>query len=587
VAIRRLLWQLFPSYLAITLVALLGVALYASISFKRVYVQETRQDLEARARLIVGRIRDRPERTDSDACRALARDSGTRITVILPSGRVIGDSEEDSTMMDNHADRPEVMEAIVGKTGSSVRFSHTLQTNMMYVAVAIEEPGKTVAVVRTAMPLKSINEALGGIYWQVALGALVVAVLAAAVSLAVSRRISRPLREMRRGAERFARGDFEHKLVLPGSEEMAALAESMNRMAVQLDDRIRMITEQRNEREAILTSMVEGVLAVDVDERLISLNEAAGEMLGVDPEAVQGKAIREAVGNADLQNFVTRTLSDRGPSEADIVICDDTERFLRAHGALLGDSQGKGIGAVVVLNDATRLRQLENVRRDFVANVSHELKTPITSIKGFVETLRDGAVREPDTAEHFLGIIARQADRLNAIIEDLLLLASVEKDAETDGPTLEQARLEQVLREAVDDCASAASECGIKIEVDCEADLVFRMNPLLIEQAVVNLVDNAIKYSEPGSSVSMKATRRGSEIEISVTDQGLGIESDKLSRLFERFYRVDKARSRKLGGTGLGLAIVKHIAEAHGGSVSVKSTPGEGSVFTVRLPSHG
>ena len=176
---RRLLWQLFPSYLTITLVALLGVALYASISFKRVYIQETRQDLEARARLVVGRIRDRLERTDDEACRALARDSATRITVILPSGRVIGDSEEDSTMMDNHADRPEVMEAMAGKTGSSVRFSHTVQTNMMYVAVAAEEPGKTVAVVRTSMPLKSINEALGGIYWQVALSALVMAALAA------------------------------------------------------------------------------------------------------------------------------------------------------------------------------------------------------------------------------------------------------------------------------------------------------------------------------------------------------------------------------------------------------------------------
>jgi two-component system phosphate regulon sensor histidine kinase PhoR len=568
----------------VTLVALLGVSVFASRAFRQFYLEQTEEDLAARARLVARQVSGRLHQLDDAYCRGLSGESATRVTVIHPGGLVLGDSDEESTKMDNHADRPEIMEALAGRTGSSVRFSHTLQHHMMYVAIPLDESGETVAVVRTSVPLQSIGEALGGIYWQVALGTLVVAGVAAGISLIISRRMSRPLQEMKTGAERFAAGDFEHRLVLPESEEMSALAESMNRMATDLDSRIRAVTRQKNEREAILTSMVEGVVAVDADERLISMNRAAAEMLGVERGRVEDRAIQEAVRNSELQDFVAGILSGSGPAERDLTLTGDAEKHLQVHGAALHDTEGSHIGAVVVLNDVTHLRRLEKVRQEFVANVSHKLRTPLTSIKRFVETLRDGATKEPEKAGHFLGIIARQADRLNAIIEDLLLLASVEEDAGAGGPALEEADLCKVLREAVEDCTHAASEHEVRVEVECDTGLAFRMNPLLVEQAVANLVDNAIKYSDAGGTVRVVAKRREGSVEIAVSDQGIGIEPDKLPRLFERFYRVDKTRSRKLGGTGLGLAIVKHIAEAHGGTVSVESTPGEGSTFMISLP---
>jgi two-component system phosphate regulon sensor histidine kinase PhoR len=360
---------------------------------------------------------------------------------------------------------------------------------------------------------------------------------------------------------------------------MAALAESMNRMASELDEKIRNVTRQKNEREAILTSMV---------ERVISVNRAAAEMLDIDPGTAAGRAVYEVVRNADLQGFVAGVLSGSGPDERDLPLRGEVERHVQIHGAALRDTTTDRIGAVVVLNDVTRLRRLERVRQEFVANVSHELRTPVTSIKGFVETLRDGHMlagsTEPEKAERFLGIVARQAERLNAVIEDLLLLASVEKDAESGGPAMEDAALAGVLREVVEDVALLATKRGVDVEVECASDLVVRMNPLLTEQAVVNLVDNALKYSDTGNSVKIVARRAEDSVEIAVRDQGIGIEPDKLPRLFERFYRVDKARSRKLGGTGLGLAIVKHIAEAHGGHVTVQSAPGTGSTFTIHLP---
>ena len=246
----------------------------------------------------------------------------------------------------------------------------------------------------------------------------------------MSRRIAHPLEELKKGAERFAKGDLVHKLSIPDTYEIGAVTEAMNKMATQLDDRIRTVIRQRNEQEAILASMVEGVLAVDSEERPISLNQAAAKLIGIDPEESQGRSIQEVVRNIDLQRFVKNALSSQEIVEGEIVLSDTAEKFLQAHGTVLNDERGIKIGAVVVLNDVTHLKKLENIRRDFVANVSHELKTPITSIKGFVETLIDGAKNTPHDLDHFLDIIAIQSDRLNAIIEDLLTLSRIEQGAE-------------------------------------------------------------------------------------------------------------------------------------------------------------
>jgi len=584
---RRLLWQIYPSYLLITLISLIAVVWYASEYMREFHYESVAGGLFEQTRLVeedVAQLFHAPDVGRLDAfCKNLAKKVTTRITVIAASGRVIGDSLENPARMDNHADRPEVIEALAGRMGKSTRYSYTLRENMMYVAMPMHEGEAVIGVLRAAVPVTSIDRALRRIYVHIGLGGLVVAAVFATLSLAISRRISRPIEDLTRGAERFARGELAHKLLVPGSQEIGGLAEAMNQMAAQLDDRILTVARQRNEMEAVLSSMVEGVIAVDSDERVININRAAAQLIGVDPAAVHGRSIQEIVRNPDLQQFVARTLARHEAVEGEIVL-GDGERFLQAHGTVLRDPQGAGIGALVVLNDITRLRQLENLRRDFVANVSHELKTPITSIKGFVETLLDGALDSPEDARRFLAIVSKHADRLNAIIEDLLSLSRLEEEGEKEKAILEEGAIRDVVFAAAQSCKVNAAAKNIRVETACPEDLRARIKAPLLEQALVNLLDNAIKYSESGGLVEVEAARQNGEIAIRVRDYGCGIEKEHLPRLFERFYRVDKARSRKLGGTGLGLAIVKHIVHVHGGRVSVESTPGKGSVFTICIP---
>jgi two-component system, OmpR family, phosphate regulon sensor histidine kinase PhoR len=291
------------------------------------------------------------------------------------------------------------------------------------------------------------------------------------------------------------------------------------------------------------------------------------------------------VRNPDLQNFVTRALASPRQMDGEIILRDNNrDRLLQVTGTTLRDLQGQAFGALIVLNDVTRLRRLEQARRDFVANVSHELKTPITSIKGFVETLLDGAMLEPENAMNFLQIIAKHADRLNEIIDDLLSLSRIEQDSEQGKITLAPARIKEVLNKAIQVCRERAAAKEITITLTCPDDLVEEINAPLLEQAVVNLIDNAVKYSPAGHPVEVEAREELGEVWILVRDQGSGIAPEHLPRLFERFYRVDAGRSRKVGGTGLGLAIVKHIAQAHEGYVTLQSVPGKGSTFFIHLP---
>jgi two-component system phosphate regulon sensor histidine kinase PhoR len=291
------------------------------------------------------------------------------------------------------------------------------------------------------------------------------------------------------------------------------------------------------------------------------------------------------VRHPDLQNFVTRALASSRQVDGEIILRDNgRDRLLQVRGTTLRDPQGKAFGALIVFNDVTRLRRLEQARRDFVANVSHELKTPITSIKGFVETLLDGAIREPDNALNFLQIIARHAERLNEIIDDLLSLSRIEQDSEQGKITLSHDPMKGVLHEAIQVCQERAAAKAIEIDLECPDDLAAEINSPLLSQAVVNLIDNAVKYSPPKRPVHVEAREEMGEVIILVRDHGPGIAPEHLPRLFERFYRVDGGRSRKEGGTGLGLAIVKHIAQAHGGYVTLQSAPGKGSTFLIHLP---
>ncbi|PXF58231.1 MAG: PAS domain-containing sensor histidine kinase [Deltaproteobacteria bacterium] len=585
---RRLLWQLYPSYLLITIISLIAVTWYTSESLKHFFLEQTASDLKVRARFFEKQVLEHLDPLDEKAvdllCKKIGKSAATRITIILPSGRVVGDSEKDPAKMDNHVDRPEFIEALSGPSGTSTRYSRTLEKDMMYVGIPIKKKNHILAVVRTSVPVNDIDLVLKSMKIKIAFGCLVVAVFAAMLSLFVSRRITRPIEQIKIWAESIARGELRLRPPVAESEEIGALSESLNQMAVELREHIDTVRRQRNEIKAVLSSMVEGVIAVDMEERVISMNHAAANMFGCDPAEAQGRSIQEVVRNTVLQQFVKNALSSREAVEKEIVLSTDSERFLNGHGTLLRDAEGKQIGALIVLNDVTRLLRLEKIRREFVANVSHEIKTPITAIKGFVETLLDGALENHEDAERFLEIIGKHVDRLEAIIEDLLSLSRIEQVAGKEEVVLDEGRLKDVIETAVQVCEAGAMAKKIEVELSCAEEIVANLDTQLLEQAIVNLIDNAVKYSNGGGTVRVEALQRKNEIIISVRDQGCGIEKEHLPRLFERFYRADKARSRQLGGTGLGLAIVKHIAQAHGGRVAVESIPGRGSTFSIHLP---
>lgn len=433
--------------------------------------------------------------------------------------------------------------------------------------------------------LKPVLALLGGV------------LLLTAVMIIILFMISRSMRTLRNGAERFASGDLTQAIEVDGPLQVASLAESLNKMAQQLGDRLRTVIEQRNELETVLASMVEGVIAFDLDERILNFNRASELFLRMSVRDVIGRSIHEVIRNPGLQSLVTQVLEADQPVEADLVLTLPVldpkdpartiyrEHYLQAQGTALRDARGKRVGGLIVLHDVTEMHRLEQVRRDFVGNVSHEIKTPISTIKASAETLIDsGLLAEEDGVPNFLAIIARQADRLHAIVEDLLTLARLEQEGEVNHVELTLASVGSVIHDALETCSAKAQAKQINIQLECTTEIKARINAPLLEQAIVNLLDNAIKYSPEQSMVQVIARQDKQWIQIDICDHGQGIEAEHLPRLFERFYRSDKARSRALGGTGLGLSIVKHVCTVHGGNVEVESKIGYGSTFRISLP---
>lgn len=405
----------------------------------------------------------------------------------------------------------------------------------------------------------------------------------ALVALVLSRFLFNPVDESLRALELASQdggsGEFGARKYRRNSFQISELSATVNSLQLRLESLIRASSEQ----DAILRTMVEGVVTVDSQGRIRRLNSAAKRLLDIDAAVSEGKVIGVVIRQPELSRFIQESISSRDTRSATLRLLGTRETVIEVNASPMIEERSATPGTLFVVHDVTRVKKLENVRRDFVANVSHELRTPITSIKGFVETLDDGALEDPELSRKFLGIIGRQAERLNTILNDLLTLAKLE--AGEDGAQVETERknVRDLVRVALEDCARRAEEKEMQLRVDVADDLFIHANSSLVEQALVNLVDNAIKYSESGGSVWVEARNEGPLVEIRVVDNGPGIERSHLARLFERFYRIDQGRSRQLGGTGLGLAIVKHIAQVHGGRVGVTSVEGEGSTFSIFL----
>ena len=585
----RLFWQLFPAFVAISAGVLLVLHLDSRNVLRNFHREEVKSELTVHATWFADAaqalLREGNYAALDAMAKRLGKDTKIRITVVLPSGRVVAESDEDPAHMDDHRSRPEIAAALrTEELAWFSRLSPTLHEEFLYVAYPLKDQGKLLAVVRTSRSAAAVERAVDGLERRSLAAAAAIILLTVVASWWLARRISGPLMVMTAGAERIGRGDLGHRLPVIGSQEIARLAVAMNEMAVQLHEHIQTVVRQQNEQDAILTSMVEGVITLDDQGRVCDLNDAAERMFQLSTKAVRGRYIQEVLRRSSLLKFVEALLASTVPRQEEIVIYGDGPRYLSAYGAILRNADNEQIGLLIVLREITELKRLENVRREFVANASHELRTPLTSMRGYLETLLDEGFQDPATAERFVRIVLDETIRLNSLINDILSLARIEKDSADHQIPLELTSIHEVVAASIAQCEELAHAQQIRLVCHCPADRSANVHPPLLQQAIVNLIDNAIKYSPEGGEVRVEVMAEGSGTCIAVVDHGCGIEARHLHRLFERFYRVDPARSRQTGGTGLGLALVKHIALAHGGWTGVDSKVGEGSRFSIHLP---
>lgn len=590
---RTLLWRLCLALVVIQVAVAIGLSWYAYVAVRTFHHEQSLAELERLSPLLVARYADALDRDAAIDLTSMMRTdserSGLRLTLIRPDGVVLADSHRPASEMDNHRERPEVQEAMRGRIGTELRYSTTVNMDMMFLAVKMKPDDPQSMVFRAAIPLARINADLASVLGALAAAGVVSLVLTVLLMYLVSRMLSREVLELAERAAsyslaRMGQGSPGEPISAPVSE-LAPLARALDLMAANLHDRVGELQAQQLEREAILQSMNNGVIAIDREQRILSMNRAAERMLKIDAATSRGRLLQEVTRHSELNRFIDKAFHESNGRMAELALRGDAGRIVQTTANTLTDAKGRPAGLLIVLNDVTELRRLESMRSDFAANVSHELRTPITNIKGYIETMLDVGVKDESQAMRFLEIVKRNSDRLAAIIEDILALAWLEQPDTKEVLQREGVPLRPLVMSVASQFESAATAKSIAIRVDVPAEMTITANAQLIEQALANYVSNAIKYSPSDTTVRISAQpHEDGMIRLSVADQGTGIASEHLPRVFERFYRVDKARSRELGGTGLGLAIVKHIALVHGGRVEVQSALGKGSVFSLILP---
>jgi two-component system phosphate regulon sensor histidine kinase PhoR len=494
----------------------------------------------------------------------------TRITIVSGDGRVIADSEEDRQTMGDHSYRPEIFEALQGKTGKSIRFSSTANKEALYVAVPMENAGNIPGVIRTSLFLEDIDRLLTNLYYQVAQITLVVVLLALLGAFLVSNSVVRPIKNLISAARQVAAGDFSVRVFSKNRDELRELAGSFNRMNEEMQKMFSEIAQQKEELNLIIHSLQEGLLVLDGQGRITRANESSLKIFG--NRNLEGKQYWEAIRSPQMVELLRKAGSERRNVSEEFPL---GERVFLCGVAPLEKRED----LVVVFQDITEIKKTEKVKRDFVTNVSHELHTPLTAIKGYAETLLDEVSGE--TGKRYLEIIQGNTDRLINIVQDLLLLSTLEEGRALD---LEDIDLKNFIGDIVRLFEPRLKDKQLFMEVDVKESLpTIKADLLKLEQVLVNLLDNAVKYTERGKIV-VSADIHDKQAKLQVRDTGIGIPKDAIPRIFERFYVVDKSRSRKSGGTGLGLSIVKHIVLLHNGAINVESAPGEGTSVTVLLP---
>jgi two-component system phosphate regulon sensor histidine kinase PhoR len=586
---RKLFWKLALTFLALLLSVLLAVDFLAERALRTSYEEDGWRHLQALTRIILLQplhLSAVPPQSPEDLAAlnnwvASAATSGVRVTVVMPDGRVVADSQTETSTMENHSDRPEIRDALQKGEGQATRQSVSVNQPLLYYAKRAHFGGDTPVVLRLALPLEGIEARLAAFRKRLWMWSLLILVLAGTVSLQFSRSFTDRIERLREFSRCVADGDFRPLAPDGTGDTLEALGLSLNQTASRLDRTIRTLTEERNLSAAILGSMVEGVAVVNGMERLVFANPGFAAILGLDVPPVSGSSLLEVVRQTELIGAVRRVLAGESRVEAEIVTGTLRQHFFAATVASV--RAGETSGAVIVLHDITELRKLERIRRDFVANVSHEFRTPLTAIQGFTETLLAGAMDDPNNRLRFLGIILEHSRRLARLTEDLLKLSQMDAD-----------RLELEVRRVsvaalVESCYETARHRAAEKELTLSLDLPSMVADVAgdarrLQEVLQNLLDNATQYTLPGGKIILSVTQSGDEVIFTVADTGIGIPQADQPRIFERFYRVDAARSREAGGTGLGLAIARHLIEVHGGRLWVQSELGVGSKFHFSVP---
>jgi two-component system phosphate regulon sensor histidine kinase PhoR len=577
-----LFWKTGLLYLLMLLLVLAAVDIYVVRALRSEFLDAAFLQLESLVRLALA---DPPESPGATALNEWTRrfaESGVRITLIAGNGTVLSDSAEEPSRMENHLSRPEFREALEGGSGRAVRRSPTLGADLVYLAHRCEFKNAQPYIIRLSVPLRSLDEARFAFRSRLWSMSLLILAVAGGISLLSFRTVSTRIGRLKEFSRRVADGDFRPLPRDSNRDELAELSSTMNQAALRLDQTIGTLTQERNRSAAVLASMEEGVAVIGSDQRVIYCNSAFCRAASVPNMSCEGRPVMELVRHSDLLSMIQKALAGNDAIHGEVVVGSVRTKSFAVTAAPIR-SENVTTGAVIVLHDITEIRRLERARRDFIANISHEFKTPLTAIQGFAETLLGGALDDDRNRQRFLEIIREHALRLGRLTDDLLKLAQIEA-----GQMQREMRAVTVAS-VIDPCIEVARikavQKGLLLESECAPDLPPLWGDIQSFQEILqNLLDNAVRYTPSGGRIRVEARAEGSEDVISVADTGIGIPKADQDRIFERFYRADAARSRESGGTGLGLSIVKHLVEVHGGRIRVESEVGQGATFHIYLP---
>jgi two-component system phosphate regulon sensor histidine kinase PhoR len=571
-------WRIAVTFVSLILVCLGGLSAYLLHFVEGNYLDNLREQLTSQAQLVGDASEPYLDSEQIGSIETLAERLGdkidARVTIIDAKGVVLGDSEKDPATMENHSNRPEAIEALSQGAGSSIRYSTTLGCDMMYVAVPITIDSEIVGIARVSLPLAEISEALGHINRMIVGGAAVAALVAILLALQVARSTTGPLKKLTLASKKMARGELDQKIEVTSRDEVGGLAEAFNLMAARLKEMVGLVTDERDKMSAVLSTMGDGILIVDSGSRVTMVNKTAERLFKLSEDRMVGNTFIEAVRDYEVDGILQKCLKTR-EQQTGLVEIDPKKQFLGVIVTPLGS------GSLVLLQDLTELRRLETVRRDFISNISHELRTPVASLKVLAETLQEGAIDDKSVAQDFLHKINIEVDRLTQMISELGELSRIESG---EVPLkLEPVALSGIVRQVAERLRAQVKRGELNLKIDVPRHLPKALcDEGQVEQVLVNLLHNAIKFTPPSGVINIFVRAESNNILVSVIDTGVGIPADDLPRIFERFYKADKARAG--GGTGLGLAIAKHIVESHGGRIWAESTEGKGATFTFTLP---